>query len=207
MNVRPALAALAAALSLAGCATAQKPAAAPPAPKPDPAAEAYAARKASDFARAEVIATAAIDAGQGSARVYFERGVARMALGKREEALADLRKLNEIQEDPAALLLAGSIEMQLGRWPEAEKDLARAVQLDAGNARAWASLAQARIALRDLPGATAAHEKAVALAPEDTFVREVGDRLQRVTPKPADPAVPGATPPAPPAPPAPPQKP
>jgi len=205
MNARLALAALAAAISLAACATAPKPVAAPPAPKPDPAAEAYAARKANDFARAEAIATAAIDAGEGSAKVYFERGVARMALGKREEALADLRKVNAIQEDPAALLLAGSIQMQLARWPEAEKDLARAVQLAPDNARAWASLAQSRIALRDLPGATAAHQRAVALAPDDTFVREVGDRLQRATPRPADPAaVPGeAAAPAPAAPPKP----
>jgi tetratricopeptide (TPR) repeat protein len=103
----------------------------------------------------------------------------------------------------AAHLLSGSIQLQLGRWPEAEKDLARAVALDPKNARAWASLAQARIALKDLPGATAAHERAVALAPTDPFVKEVGERLARATPKPADAAAPALQPAAQVAPPAP----
>jgi tetratricopeptide (TPR) repeat protein len=184
MDFRHAAAVLAAALSLA-CATATPPAAKAPPPR-DYAAEAYAARKANDFAKAEAIATAGVDAGQGSAKLYFERGVARMALGNKDGALDDLHRLNAIQEDPQALLLSGSIELQLGRWAEAEKDLGRAVALDPKNARAWASLAQARIALRDLPAATAAYEKAAALAPADAFVKEVGDRLSRATPKPAD---------------------
>jgi tetratricopeptide (TPR) repeat protein len=126
-----------------------------------------------------------------------------MKLGNNEGALDDFRKLNAIQEDPAALLLCGSIQLQLARWPEAEKDLSRAVAIDPKNARAWASLSQARIALKDLPGATAALEKATALAPNDAFVKEVGDRLARATPKPADaaaPAVPAVEPAAAPAP-------
>src|SRR5512141_1512760 len=185
MDFRRASAVIAAALSLA-CATATPPPAAKAPPPRDYASEAYAARKANDFAKAESVATAGIDAGMGSAKLYFERGVARMALGNKEGALEDLRRLNAIQEDPQALLLSGSIELQLGRWAEAEKDLARAVALDSDNARAWASLAQARIALRDIPGATAAYDKAVALAPADAFVKEVGDRLARAAPKPGD---------------------
>jgi tetratricopeptide (TPR) repeat protein len=192
MTSRPSAAFLAAALAaLSACAPAAAPApsaAQAAAPKIDPAAEAYAARKAKDFAKAEAIASAEIDAGRGGARLYFERGVARMELGKKEEALADLKKVNEIQEDPAALLLAGSVELQLAKWQDAEKDLARAVALQPSNARAWASLAQARLALRDLPGAKAAHEKAAALAPSDPYVREVGERIARVAPKAADPA-------------------
>jgi tetratricopeptide (TPR) repeat protein len=200
MDFRRALAVLAAALSLA-CATATPPAAKAPPPR-DYAGEAYTARKANDFAKAESIATAGIDAGLGSAKLYFERGVARMALGNKEGALEDLHRLNAIQEDPQALLLSGSIELQLGRWAEAEKDLARAVALDSDNARAWASLAQSRIALRDFPGAKAAYEKAVALAPGDAFVKEVGDRLARATPKPAEGAAPALQPAAAVAPPA-----
>ena len=187
MNARHAAVVAAAAISVA-CAgkTAAPPPAAAVAPVRDFAGEAYAARKANDFAKAESIATAGIDAGQASAKLYFERGVARMALGNKEGALDDLHRLNAIQEDPQALLLSGSIELQLGRWAEAEKDLARAVALDSDNARAWASLAQSRIALRDFPGAKAAYDKAVALAPGDAFVKEVGDRLARATPKPAE---------------------
>jgi tetratricopeptide (TPR) repeat protein len=192
----------AALLSTTGCAgdaAAPGPAAtATPAapPKRDAAAEAFAARQARDFARAEAISSAEIDAGRGHARLFFERGVARMELGKKEEALSDFRALNAIQEDPAALLLAGSIEMQLSRWEDAEKDCARAVALAPSNARAWASLAQARIALRELPAAAEAHQKAVALAPGDAYVREVGERLTRAQPKPvaAPEAVPAATP-------------
>ncbi len=193
MTTRFASAALAGALlSIAGCAGAGAPApvataaaeAPPPAPRRDAAAEAYAARKARDFVRAESIASAEIDAGRGHARLFFERGVARMELGKKEEALADFRRLNAIQEDPAALLLAGSIELQLSRWEDAEKDFARSVALAPSNARAWASLAQARIALRELPGAAEAHKKAAALAPGDAYVREVGERLARAQPKP-----------------------
>jgi tetratricopeptide (TPR) repeat protein len=188
--------AAAAALSLA-CATAAPPQAAKAPPPRDYAGEAYAARKAQDFAKAEAVATAGIDAGQGSAKLYFERGVARMQLGNNDGAIEDLRRVNQIQEDPAALLLIGSIESQLKRWPEAEKDLARAVQVDPKNARAWASLAQARIALRDLPGATAAYEKAVALAPNDAFVKDVGKRLAlTAAPGPAPALQPSATPPA-----------
>ncbi len=199
MTVRRLAAVALAALALA-CATAAPPAAKAPPPR-DFAAEAYAARKSNDFAKAEAVATAGIDAGQGSAKLYFERGVARMALKNQEGALEDFRRVNAIQEDPAALLLSGSIELQLARWADAEKDLARSVALDPRNARAWASLAQARIAQKDLPGATAAYEKAVALAPADAFVKEVGDRLARVTPKPADAALqPASAPAAPPAP-------
>lgn len=198
MTARLGSAALAAALlSTSGCAggsAAPGPAAqaAPAAPARDAVKEAYAARQARDFARAEAIATAEIDAGRGHARLYFERGVARMELGKKEEALADFRKLNAIQEDPSALLLAGSIELQLGQWEGAEKDLGRAVALAPTNARAWASLAQARIALRQLPGAEEAHQKAAALAPDDAYVREVGERLARALPKPV--ASPGSVP-------------
>ncbi|HEX9050763.1 MAG TPA: tetratricopeptide repeat protein [Anaeromyxobacter sp.] len=208
MDFRNAAAVLAAALSLA-CATATPPPAAVAPPPRDWAGEAYTARKANDFAKAESIATAGIDAGQGSAKLYFERGVARMALGNKEGALDDLHRLNQIQEDPQAQLLSGSIELQLGRWAEAEKDLDRAVALDPKNARAWASLAQARIALRDLPGATAANGKAIALAPDDAFVKEVGERLARATAMAAEPApalqpavAPAAAAPAAPAPPA-----
>jgi len=208
MNTRLSSAALAAALlSVAGCASgAAAPGPTPvpvAAPQRDVAAEAQAARKARDFARAEAIASAEIDAGRGHARLFFERGVARMELGKKEEALQDFRSLNAIQEDPSALLLAGSIELQLTRWEDAEKDFARAVVLAPSNARAWASLAQARIALRALPAAAEAHQKAAALAPEDAYVREVGERLARAQPKPqpapeADPtASPGAAPPKP----------
>ena len=195
------LAAVAAATLALACATAAPPPVVKAPPPRDYAGEAYAARKANDFAKAEAIATAGIDAGQGSAKLYFERGVARMALKNQEGALEDFRKVNSIQEDPAALLLSGSIELQQAKWADAEKDLARSVALDPKNARAWASLAQARIALKDLPGATAAYEKAVALAPADAFVKEVGDRLARATPKPADAAlVPAAAPAAAPAP-------
>jgi tetratricopeptide (TPR) repeat protein len=178
--------ALTAALALAGCATARAPAAsAPAAPRPDSAALAYAARQAGDFAKAEAIASAEVDAGRAGARLYFERGVARRELGRLEDALADFRKVNEIQEDPQALLLAGAIELRLSRWADAEKDFARAVVVAPKNARAWASLAQARIAIRDLPGAAAAHATAASLAPDDAYVREVGDRLALATPKPA----------------------
>jgi tetratricopeptide (TPR) repeat protein len=190
MNARLASAALASAvLSSAACAgggaAAPEPAAAAapaPAPRRDFAEEAYAARRARDFARAEALATEGIETRGGRARLYFERGVARMELGKKEDALADFGRLNAIQEDPAALLLAGNIELQLSRWESAEKDLGRAVALAPSNARAWASLAQARIALRDVPGATAAHQKAAALAPGDAYVKEVGERLSRAAP-------------------------
>jgi tetratricopeptide (TPR) repeat protein len=177
--------ALTAALALAGCATTRAPAASAPVARPDPAALAYAARQAGDFAKAEAIASAEVDAGRAGARLYFERGVARRELGRLDDALADFRKVNEIQEDPQALLLAGAIELRLSRWADAEKDFARAVVLAPKNARAWASLAQARIAIRDLPGATAAHATAASLAPDDAYVREVGDRLALATPKPA----------------------
>ncbi len=189
MTPRLASAALAAALlSLAGCAggaASKSDAPAAAAPARDAAAEAYAARKARDFARAEAIATKEIDAGRGHQRLFFERGVARMELGKKEEALADFRRVDEIQEDPSALLLSGSIELQLSRWEDAEKHFARSVALAPSNARAWASLAQARLALRDLPGAQQAYEKAAALAKDDAYVREVGERIARAQPKPA----------------------
>lgn len=180
--IRPDAAVLASVLvSLTACtggAAAPRATANPVAPaRLDPADEAFAARKARDFARAEAIASAEIDAGRGGARLFFERAVARKELGKQEEALADLRSLNAIQEDPQALLLAGAIELRLSRWQDAEKDFARATELSPRNARAWASLAQARLALRDLPGASAAHATALSLAPEDPYVREVGERL------------------------------
>jgi tetratricopeptide (TPR) repeat protein len=200
MTPRTAPAALAAALlstaACAGGAAATKPdAPVAAAPARDAAAEAFAARKARDFAKAEAIATQEIDAGRGHQRLYFERGVARMELGKKEEALADFRRVNEIQEDPSALLLSGSIELQLSRWEDAEKHFARSVALAPSNARAWASLAQARLALRDLPGAQQAHQKAAALAKDDAYVREVGERIARAQPRSAgapDP-VPAAT--------------
>jgi tetratricopeptide (TPR) repeat protein len=185
LSIAASAAGLLAVASLAACAggaAAPPPAAATP--RRDAAAEAYAARRARDFARAEAIASEEIDAGRAGARLFFERAVARMELGRHEEALADLRRVNEIQEDPQALLLAGSIELRLARWADAEKDLARAVVLAPKNARAWASLAQARIALRDLPGASAALGTATSISADDPFVREVGERLALAMPRP-----------------------
>ncbi len=84
MDFRHVAVATAAAISLA-CAgnTAAPPPAAAVAPARDFAGEAYAARKANDFAKAEAVATAGVEAGQASAKLYFERGVARMALGNK----------------------------------------------------------------------------------------------------------------------------
>lgn len=202
MTARLAGLSLAALLSaLAACApgaAATRPAApASAAARLDPADQAFAARKARDFTRAEAIASAEIDAGRGGARLFFERAVARNELGKQEEALSDLRRLGAIQEDPQALLLAGAIELRLARWQDAEKDFARAAELSPRNARAFASLAQARLALRDLAGAATAHAGAVALAPADPYVREVGERLALATREagavqPAPPTVPTA---------------
>ena len=59
----------------------------------------------------------------------------------------------------------------LKRWREAEAEYAKALEkLPAYNA-AWRALGESRVALRDLPGAAAAYEKLVSMAPRDALAR------------------------------------
>lgn len=73
--------------------------------------------------------------------------------------------------NPYALLVAASGEVADGRPARAVPLLERAISLDPADARLHRQLARARGRLGDLPGARAALERAVALAPTEEKIR------------------------------------
>ena len=59
----------------------------------------------------------------------------------------------------------------LKRWREAEAEYAKALEKLPAYSAAWRALGESRVALRDLPGAAAAYEKLVSMAPRDALAR------------------------------------
>jgi len=84
-----------------------------------------------------------------------------------------------VQKSDSALQLEFGVRVaRKGSWNEAAFRFEKAVQADAGNARAWNNLGVARESLGRFDAAREAYEKAVSLAPHDDQIRDNFERFQ-----------------------------
>jgi len=89
------------------------------------------------------------------------------------------RPVHAVEKSEAAAQLDFGVKVALkGSWNEAAFRFEKAVQADAGNARAWNNLGVARESLGRFDAAREAYEKARALAPGDDRIRDNYERFQ-----------------------------
>ena len=101
-------------------------------------------------------------------QLLFVRGTARYQLGRREEALADLNRVVEL--DPHMALAwsnRGWIRRELGDREGALADFGQALQVEPRHVLAWGNRASLKRELGDLPGALADTDEALRLLPGD----------------------------------------
>jgi Flp pilus assembly protein TadD len=120
----------------------------------------------------------------GDRALRCERAALLAAQGRYAAARRDLEGVLETQPDDVEVLTSlGTLLSRKALWGEAVPYLARAVELDAGSARAWHALGEALNHLDDLAGARGAYERAIALDPRHARALYglgiVLDRLQR----------------------------
>jgi tetratricopeptide (TPR) repeat protein len=98
----------------------------------------------------------------------FDLGVHYLLRGEYESAVRAFRDvLREEPTDAPAWSYYGLCLAHLGRAPEAESALARAIQLSPTNGEAWFHLGVARSLREEWGEAASAYQRAVALAPDD----------------------------------------
>ncbi len=101
---------------------------------------------------------AAVQAGPKDWRARWQRGIARAALGRPAEALADYTSALELGAGVEVYYPRGLVQADLGRWPAARDDLARAVEAHPLELYRSERLALALRALGDVQGARKAVE-------------------------------------------------
>ena len=103
-----------------------------------------------------------------TSRAYNNRGVARLEMGRVEEAGADFRKaLDFSPNDLEALVNSGIAATRLDQFPEAQASLDRAIVLAPDSAPAFAHRCVLRLRLKALESAAADCRRAVELEPRD----------------------------------------
>lgn len=130
----------------------------------DALAQAYQRR---DFNRFESLARALTQRYPGNGLGWKALGVAALHLGRRDEAVASLRRAAQLLPDDAeAQGNLGSVLLEAGLWVEAEAAFRRAAKLQPRHALAHALLGDALCALNHYPEAEAEYRNAVALRPD-----------------------------------------
>jgi serine/threonine protein kinase/tetratricopeptide (TPR) repeat protein len=123
-----------------------------------------------DWAGAEKELRRAIDLSPGNADAHDHLGWLCSALGRRDEALAAVRRAREL--DPLAHRSDIASElMRAGRYEEALQEASRVVALDPGIVRGHALVGWAHLKLGHVAAGLAALEHAAALSPEVTMFR------------------------------------
>jgi cellulose synthase operon protein C len=136
---------------------------------------ARALRKAGRAGEAEPLLNALLEASPGAIEAYKESARVKVALGRPEEAAGDAATAAALAEnDPEAAVFAREIAIakalsfvKKGQVAFALQDLTALRDQNPDAADVRVGLARVLIAKRDVPGATAELEKAVALAPEN----------------------------------------
>jgi hypothetical protein len=143
-----------------------------PAPPPEPAPKLDpqptpppAASKPVDAAFTEQLA---------KARASYTAGKLKVA----SAALAELAK--QAPEHPEVLLLSAQVQLEEGQLPEAQKTADRCVAVDAKLADCWLTLGVLRQNNKDTPGAIAAYEEYLKLAPTGHYARDATSQLARL---------------------------
>ena len=123
-----------------------------------------------DWAGAEKELRLALDLSPGSADVHDHYGWLCSALGRRDEALAAVRRAREL--DPLAHRSDVASElMRAGRYEDALLEATRVVELDPGITRGHSLLGWAHLKLGHVAEGLAALERAAALSPDVTLFR------------------------------------
>jgi tetratricopeptide (TPR) repeat protein len=78
------------------------------------------------------------------------------------------------------LLLTAQVQLEEGQLPEAQKTADRCVAVDAKLADCWLTLGVLRQNNKDTPGAVAAYEEYLKLAPTGRYARDATSQLARL---------------------------
>ncbi|MBK7829876.1 tetratricopeptide repeat protein [Nannocystis sp.] len=97
------------------------------------------------------------------------------------DALATLAK--QAPDHPEVLLLTAQVQLEQEQLPEAQKTADRCVLVDPKLADCWLTLGVLRQNNKDNPGAIAAYEEYLKLAPEGRYHRDATSQLARLKPK------------------------
>ena len=109
------------------------------------------------------------------------RARASYTAGKLKPAAAALAELaKQAPEHPEVLLLTAQVLLEEGKLPEAQKTADRCVAVDAKLADCWLTLGVLRQNNKDTPGAVAAYEEYLKLAPTGHYARDATSQLARL---------------------------
>ena len=136
-----------------------------PTPKVEPTPAPPAPSKPLDAAFTEQLA---------KARASYTAGKLKLA----STALTELAK--QAPEHPEVLLLTAQVQLEEGQLPEAQKTADRCVAIDAKLADCWLTLGVLRQNNKDNPGAIAAYEEYLKLAPTGHYARDATSQLARL---------------------------
>lgn len=136
-----------------------------PAPKVDPLPTPPAPSKPVDASFTEQLT---------KARASYTAGKLKAA----SAALAELAK--QAPEHPEVLLLTAQVQLEEGQLPEAQKTADRCVAIDPKLADCWLTLGVLRQNNKDTPGAVAAYEEYLKLAPTGHYARDATSQLARL---------------------------
>ena len=109
-----------------------------------------------------------------SARAAYTAGKLKPAA----EALATLAR--QAPDHPEVLLLTAQVQLEQENLPEAQKTAERCVAVDPKLADCWLTLGVLRQNNKDEPGAVAAYEKYLELAPTGRYARDATSQLARL---------------------------
>jgi serine/threonine protein kinase/Tfp pilus assembly protein PilF len=119
----------------------------------------------------------------GHAECYYNRGLARAALGEPGLALADYDRALELRPEMAAAALnRGLLHFKAGRYPQARADLRHALDHGADPALAYYNLALVCYAQKDWRGARDSVKRALQHAPGHPQARALGRKLSGAAP-------------------------
>ena len=83
-------------------------------------------------------------------------------------------------EHPEVLLLTAQVQLEEGQLPAAQKTTDRCVAVDPKLADCWLTLGVLRQNNKDTPGAVAAYEEYLKLAPTGHYARDATSQLARL---------------------------
>jgi len=108
----------------------------------------------------------------GPARPFYERALARFALGQFEPAVADFERAARGELTAIAQFNRGTVLDRLGRYTQAAAAYEQAVEADSQMAQAWMQLGNSyHFRLGDRARAAGAYRRFLAIAGEDAQVR------------------------------------
>ena len=126
----------------------------------------------------EVIPPPVVDAAFTDALAKARAAYTAGKLKPAAQALATLS--TQAPDHPEVLLLTAQVQLEQGNLPEAQKTADRCVKVDPKLADCWLTLGVLRQNNKDDPGAIAAYEEYLKLAPTGRYARDANSQLARL---------------------------